>query len=59
MIPARADGSREEGGITLYRDDNGRAEKMAIYDAAMKYQAAGRATVVLAGEEYGTGSSRD
>jgi aconitate hydratase len=32
---------------------------MAIYDAAMKYQAAGRATVVLAGEEYGTGSSRD
>ena len=59
MIPAAADGSREEGGITLYRDDNGRAEKMAIYDAAMKYQAAGRATVVLAGEEYGTGSSRD
>lgn len=59
MIPAAADGSREEGGITLYRDDHGRAEKMAIYDAAMKYQAAGRATVVLAGEEYGTGSSRD
>lgn len=59
MIPAAADGSREEGGITLYRDDNGKAEKMAIYDAAMKYQAAGRATVVLAGEEYGTGSSRD
>jgi aconitate hydratase len=57
MIPAAADGSRE-GGITLYRDDNGKP-KMAIYDAAMKYQAAGRATVVLAGEEYGTGSSRD
>ncbi|MGU3626707.1 aconitate hydratase [Comamonas sp. C24C] len=59
MIPAAADGSREEGGVTLFRDDHGRAEKMAIYDAAMKYQAAGRATVVLAGEEYGTGSSRD
>jgi len=59
MIPARADGSREEGGVTLFRDDHGKIEKMAIYDAAMKYQAAGRATVVLAGEEYGTGSSRD
>ena len=59
MIPAAADGSREEGGVTLYRDDSGKTEKMAIYDAAMKYQAAGRATVVLAGEEYGTGSSRD
>ena len=59
MIPASADGSREEGGVTLYRDDHGKTEKMAIYDAAMKYQAAGRATVVLAGEEYGTGSSRD
>ncbi|RGE39406.1 aconitate hydratase [Comamonas testosteroni] len=59
MIPASADGSREEGGVTIYRDDHGKSEKMPIYDAAMKYQAAGRATVVLAGEEYGTGSSRD
>ena len=59
MIPAAADGSREEGGVTLYRDDAGKVEKMSIYDAAMKWQAAGRATVVLAGEEYGTGSSRD
>jgi aconitate hydratase len=32
---------------------------MAIYDAAMKYIAAGVPTVVFAGEEYGTGSSRD
>ena len=32
---------------------------MAIYDAAMKYVAAGTPTVVFAGEEYGTGSSRD
>jgi aconitate hydratase len=45
--------------VTLYRDDNGKVEKMSIYDAAMKWQSAGRATVVLAGEEYGTGSSRD
>lgn len=59
MIPPLADGSREEGGVTLYRDDHGVTEKLSIYDAAMKYQTAGRATVVLAGEEYGTGSSRD
>ncbi len=59
MIPALPDGSREEGGLTLYRDGQGVATKMAIYDAAMKYQSEGRATVILAGEEYGTGSSRD
>jgi len=59
MIPAGPDGSREEGGLTLYRDAQGRAEKMFIYDAAMKYMAQGRATVIFAGEEYGTGSSRD
>lgn len=59
MIPAGPDGSREEGGVTLYRDAQGNAEKMFIYDAAMKYIAQGRATVIFAGEEYGTGSSRD
>ena len=32
---------------------------MAIYDAAMKYQADGVPLVVIAGKEYGTGSSRD
>ena len=32
---------------------------MPIYDAAMKYQAAGTPTVIFAGKEYGTGSSRD
>ncbi len=32
---------------------------LSIYDAAMKYQAAGVPTIVLAGKEYGTGSSRD
>jgi len=59
MIPPTADGSRVEGGYTLYRDARGNAERMFIYDAAMKYIAEGRPTVVFAGEEYGTGSSRD
>ncbi|MES2787247.1 MAG: aconitate hydratase [Pseudomonadota bacterium] len=59
MIPELPDGSREEGGVTLFRGADGSEEKMFIYDAAMKYQAEGRATVVFAGEEYGTGSSRD
>jgi len=54
MLPANADGSRIEGGYTLYH-----GEQMAIYDAAMKYIAAGTPTVIFAGEEYGTGSSRD
>jgi aconitate hydratase len=56
MIPPRADGAREEGGLTLFQPGG---EKMFIYDAAMKYMAAGVSTVVFAGEEYGTGSSRD
>ena len=56
MIPANADGSRVEGGYTLYQPGG---DTMAIYDAAMKYVAAGVPTVVFAGEEYGTGSSRD
>ncbi|MBG9387828.1 aconitate hydratase [Caenimonas aquaedulcis] len=60
MIPAAADGSREEGGVTLYRGPGGgEPKKMFIYDAAMKYIADGVPTVVFAGEEYGTGSSRD
>ena len=56
MIPMRADGSREEGGITLHQPSG---EKLPIYDAAMKYIAANTLTVIFAGEEYGTGSSRD
>jgi aconitate hydratase len=59
LIPAAADGSREEGGVTIHRDANGQGEKMCIYDAAMRYGAEGRPTVIFAGEEYGTGSSRD
>ncbi|OIQ99621.1 aconitate hydratase [mine drainage metagenome] len=56
MIPPQADGSREEGGVTLFQPSG---EKMFIYDAAMRYIAEGTPTVILAGEEYGTGSSRD
>jgi len=56
MIPALADGSRVEGGFTLMQPGN---ETLPIYDAAMRYIAAGTPTVVFAGEEYGTGSSRD
>jgi len=56
MIPAGADGSREEGGVTLFQPSG---DKMFIYDAAMKYIAEGTPTVIFAGEEYGTGSSRD
>ena len=56
MIPADAEGSREEGGVTLFQPTQ---QKMFIYDAAMKYMAEGTPTVIFAGEEYGTGSSRD
>jgi len=56
MIPAGPDGSREEGGVTLYQPT---AEKLFIYDAAINYMEVGTPTVIFAGEEYGTGSSRD
>jgi aconitate hydratase len=56
MIPADESGSREEGGVTLFQPDG---EKMFIYDAAMKYIEQNTPTVIFAGEEYGTGSSRD
>ena len=48
----------EEGGNTLYFG-GGSSEKLPIYDAAMKYKADGVPLVVIAGKEYGTGSSRD
>jgi aconitate hydratase len=60
MIPPTADGSREEGGVTVFQSEGAlHGEKMAIFDAAMQYMAQGTPTVVFAGEEYGTGSSRD
>src|SRR5690606_23233021 len=43
-----------EGGVTAYK-----GEQMAIYDAAMKHKEDGTPLVVVAGKEYGTGSSRD
>jgi aconitate hydratase len=45
-----------EGGVTRHMPDGA---QMPIYDAAMKYQAEGVPLVVIAGKEYGTGSSRD
>ena len=45
-----------EGGVTKYQPAG---EQMSIYDAAMKYQNEGRPLIILAGHEYGTGSSRD
>jgi aconitate hydratase len=56
MLPARADGTRVEGGVTLFQPTG---EQMFIYDAAMKYISQGTPTVVFGGEEYGSGSSRD
>ncbi|EIK52171.1 aconitate hydratase 1 [Stutzerimonas stutzeri TS44] len=46
----------EEGGNTLHQPSG---ERLSIYDAAMRYQAEGVPLVVIAGKEYGTGSSRD
>ncbi len=45
-----------EGGVTTYLPTG---EVMSIYDAAMRYQAEGTPLLVLAGKEYGSGSSRD
>ena len=46
----------EEGGNTIHYPSN---DKLAIYDAAMRYKAEAVPLVVIAGKEYGTGSSRD
>jgi aconitate hydratase len=54
MLPAREDGSRVEGGYTLL---DGR--QVTVFEAGMAYRRRGVPTIVLAGEEYGTGSSRD
>jgi aconitate hydratase len=45
-----------EGGVTKYQPGG---ESMAIYDASIKYQSAGVPLIIFAGQEYGTGSSRD
>jgi aconitate hydratase len=56
MLPPKADGGRLEGGVTILQPEG---KQMPIYDAAMTYIKRGTPTVVFAGEEYGTGSSRD
>ena len=56
MIPVKPDGSRVEGGLTVHQPSG---KEMSIYDAAMAYVNDGVPTMVFAGEEYGTGSSRD
>jgi len=45
-----------EGGVTLHQPSG---ERLSIYDAAMRYQAEGVPAIVIAGKEYGSGSSRD
>jgi aconitate hydratase len=45
-----------EGGVTVHIPSG---EQMSIFDASVKYKSAGTALVILAGKEYGTGSSRD
>jgi aconitate hydratase len=45
-----------EGGVTLHQPSQ---EQMSIYDAAMKYKEDGIGSIVIAGKEYGSGSSRD
>ena len=45
-----------EGGVTIHQPSD---DRMSIYDASMKYQEEGIPLVVIAGQEYGTGSSRD
>jgi aconitate hydratase len=45
-----------EGGVTVHLPDN---KQMSIYDAAMQYQKEGVPLIVIAGKEYGSGSSRD
>ena len=54
MLPMKEDGSRIEGGFTLQD-----GKQTTVYEAAMEYIRRGTPTVVFAGEEYGTGSSRD
>jgi aconitate hydratase len=54
MLPPNPDGSRVEGGYTLLD-----GQQTTVFEAASAYQQRGIPTIILAGEEYGTGSSRD
>ena len=63
LLPPDAGGQRPEGGLTRFFGPPGTSTAdvaaMPIFDAAVRYQAAGVPTVIFGGEEYGTGSSRD
>jgi aconitate hydratase len=52
-------GGAEGGNTVYYSSSSAKGEAMSIYDAAMKYQAENVPTIIVAGKEYGTGSSRD
>ena len=52
-------GGKEGGNTIHYADGSSTGKEMPIYDAAMKYMDAGTPTVIIAGKEYGAGSSRD
>ncbi|MBA3903835.1 MAG: aconitate hydratase AcnA [Rhodocyclaceae bacterium] len=54
MLPPKEDGARVEGGYTLLD-----GEQTTVFEAGMEYIKRGVPSIVLAGEEYGTGSSRD
>jgi aconitate hydratase len=56
MLPPREDGSRVVGGFTTVVPGG---ERLPIYEAAMRHRAAGTPTLIFAGEDYGSGSSRD
>ncbi|MBA3698032.1 MAG: aconitate hydratase [Planctomycetes bacterium] len=56
MLPPRDDGSHSTGGFTIHQPSG---ERMTIFAAAQRYSAQGVPTLVFAGSEYGTGSSRD
>jgi aconitate hydratase len=56
LAPRDEEGNVKEGGITRHLPDG---EVMSIFDASMQYQSEGVPLVILAGKEYGSGSSRD
>ncbi|SAK82842.1 aconitate hydratase [Caballeronia calidae] len=56
MLPAKADGAADEGPYTLHQPTG---ERETIFAAARRYIDAGTPSIIVAGEEYGTGSSRD
>jgi aconitate hydratase len=56
MLPSKSDGSPDEGPFTLHRP---MGDRSTIFEAATRYQGANVPSVIFAGEEYGSGSSRD